>query len=87
MYSMRYGTIPIVTRTGGFINTVDAETGFFIEEYTAEALFTAVQQAVNTYTSNPEHITVMRKAGMQRNFSWDSSAKQYEALYHKLTDN
>jgi starch synthase len=81
MYSMRYGTLPIVTRTGGLADTVDGKTGFFVEECDATAIYTAVEHAINLFRSDPARITRMRKAGMARDFSWNRSAAEYEELY------
>ncbi|MFW5695386.1 MAG: glycogen synthase [Alkalispirochaeta sp.] len=86
MYSMRYGTLPIVTRTGGLADTVDTDTGFFIEESTAQAIFTAVEHAVTLYQNQPEEIEKMRGAAMVRDFTWDRSAREYEELYTRRGD-
>lgn len=83
MYSMRYGTLPIVTRTGGLADTVDAETGFFIEESSAQAIFTAVEHAVMLFRNDPTEISRMRNTAMGRDFTWDRSAREYEALYER----
>jgi starch synthase len=83
MYSMRYGTLPIVTRTGGLADTVDGKTGFFVEECEAGAIFTAVENAVNLFRTDAARITRMRKAGMNRDFSWYRSAAAYEELYRR----
>lgn len=84
MYAMRYGTIPVVTRTGGLADTVDEKTGFFIEEYSPDGIFNAVRRAIETYTTRPDTIAAMRKSGMRRDFSWDRSAGAYEDLYGEL---
>ena len=81
MYSMMYGTLPIVTRTGGLADTVDGNTGFFVEESTADAIVTAVRQAVECYLSNRTRLKRMRTTAMKRDFSWDRSAASYEELY------
>ena len=81
MYSMRYGTLPIVTRTGGLADTVDTDTGFFIEDHDAGAIVTAVRHAMDTYTSDASLYRTMQRAAMSRDFSWDKSAAEYEELY------
>lgn len=95
MYSMRYGTIPIVRRTGGLADTVvDATpvniknkmaTGFVFEgEYSSELLY-CVQRALQTFRNK----TVWRQLqvnGMTRDFSWQKSAEQYVSLYQALLD-
>jgi starch synthase len=83
MYSMRYGTLPIVTRTGGLADTVDSDTGFFIEESKAEAIYSAVEHAVTLFRDAPDEIARMRTAAMARDFTWDRSAREYEALYQR----
>jgi len=84
MYSMRYGTIPIVTRTGGLADTVDTDTGFFIEESGADAIRHAVTRAINLYLNDQARIEAMRDAGMRRDFGWDRSAQAYASLYTNL---
>lgn len=81
MYSMRYGTLPIVTRTGGLADTVDADTGFLIQEATPEAIFAAVEHAVHLHRTQPDRIRTMRTTAMARDFSWGPSAARYEELY------
>jgi len=84
MYSMRYGTIPIVTRTGGLADTVDSTTGFHIEAHTPDAIFAAVAHAVDQYRTNGDEIREMQKTAMSRDFSLDHAAAEYEALYDEL---
>lgn len=81
MYAMRYGTVPIVTRTGGLANTVDSDTGYFIEEHSAANIVLTVERAVQDYREDPARIDAMRRAGMERDFSWSRSATEYERLY------
>jgi starch synthase len=81
MYSMVYGTLPIVTRTGGLADTVDRETGFFIERSVPEDVFHAVQTAVNAYRAEPERIDLMRREAMSRDFSLRRAAEEYDAVY------
>lgn len=83
MYAMRYGTIPIVTRTGGLADTVDFTTGFQINRYSPESIFSAVARAATVFTTDPPRINAMRIAGMSRDFSWDHSALRYEQLYRE----
>ncbi|MEX2442354.1 MAG: glycogen/starch synthase [Alkalispirochaeta sp.] len=83
MYSMRYGTLPIVTRTGGLADTVDADTGFFIEESEGTAIFTAVERAATLFRESSDEIQRMRSAAMVRDFTWDRSAREYEELYRR----
>jgi len=83
MYSLRYGTIPIVRATGGLEDTVDETTGFKFREYTAEALLSAIRQALAAWQNGDEWIERMRR-GMAKDFSWAASAAGYQRLYRSL---
>jgi starch synthase len=87
MYSLRYGTLPIVRATGGLDDTVvdaDAEpsrgTGFKFRDYTAEALTAAVERALAAYGNTRRWRTVQRRA-MAEDHSWDVSAREYVKVY------
>ena len=87
MYSMRYGTVPIVRATGGLNDTVtdynDAAgtgTGFKFTPYTADALTAAMDRARGV-VANPIRWKALQLAGMQQDFSWDRSAREYVKLY------
>ena len=92
MYSLAYGTVPIVRRTGGLADTVvDATpanlrrgtaTGISYVPKTAPALARAVERAVALY-AEPETMNQLRRAGMARDFSWERSCGEYEAIYRK----
>ena len=84
MYSMRYGTIPIVTRTGGLVDTVDSTTGIHIEAHTPHAIYDAVRHAVNLFQKDRSAITAMQHAGMSNDFSVAQAVAQYEALYRDV---
>ncbi len=90
MYSLAYGTVPIVRATGGLDDTIqpfDPETrggnGFKFSEATAEALLTTVRAAVAAYRQ-PDQWQRLVRNGMACDFSWDRSAKEYEALYQEI---
>jgi starch synthase len=83
MYSLRYGTVPIVRSTGGLADTVDNTTGFRFEAYTPQALSEAIQNALQTYGA-PSRWEALIKAGMAKDYSWTASARQYQALYRDL---
>lgn len=87
MYSMRYGTVPVVRATGGLDDTVtdyndaaETGTGFKFEPYTAAALLTAMERAKAAF-ANPRSWTQLQVAGMRQDFSWDRSAREYVKLY------
>jgi starch synthase len=89
MYSMRYGTIPIVRATGGLADTVQhfdlrkrKGTGFVFEHADAFGLIWAVDQALAAY-AKPGPWTVLMQNAMARDFSWDHSAEQYETVYSR----
>lgn len=83
MYSLRYGTVPIVRATGGLEDTVDETTGFKFAEYTPEALLGAIRQAVDAWSERKAWLERMRQ-GMKKDFSWDAAAAGYQSLYRSL---
>ena len=93
LFAMRYGTIPIVRKTGGLADTVkhyDREakegTGFVFEDYDASGMMWAVNQALEIY-NEPEEFQNIIKNAMRCDFSWGKSAEKYIELYLKLKDN
>ncbi|MEM5948573.1 glycogen/starch synthase [Spirochaetia bacterium 38H-sp] len=91
MYSLAYGTIPIVSHRGGLIDTVEEKdmekgrgTGFFIEPLTKENIYKTIQRAVSLYYSDPEIIKKIRINAMKKRFDWKKSAKQYVKIYKKI---
>ena len=85
IYSLRFGTVPIVRATGGLDDTIDDGTGFKFKEYTGVALLGAVRAALALYAARGGWTEMMR-AGMRKDYSWTASAAQYSALYHRLSD-
>ena len=90
LYSMRYGTIPIVRATGGLRDSVTAfdpatgeGTGFVFEEYSSEALVEAVDKALGCYRQPEAWAALMRNA-MRQDFSVDRAAARYAELYEDL---
>jgi starch synthase len=86
MYSLRYGTVPVVRATGGLRDTVlDVDsggqgTGFTFEDYSPSALLQALKRAIDTY-GNRTLWRRIQKIGMRQDFSWDASARQYVEVY------
>lgn len=87
LYSLRYGTIPIVRSTGGLKDTIKnvnrtgtRGNGFLFNEYSAEALTKAVKKAV-TFFENATAVETIRKRIMNEDHSWLKSAKEYKKLY------
>ena len=83
MYSLRYGTPPVVRATGGLNDTIDEGTGFKFQEYSGRALLEAVRSALAAF-SEPERWQDMMRAGMRQDFSWRASAASYSGLYRRL---
>ncbi len=83
IYSLRYGTLPIVHATGGLDDTIDSDTGFKFRDFTVKALLGAVREAVAAY-GEPERWRKMMRTGMERDNSWTASAREYVHLYRDL---
>ncbi|MAT39290.1 MAG: glycogen synthase GlgA [Ectothiorhodospiraceae bacterium] len=90
MYSLRYGTLPIVRATGGLADTVidlnenpKKGNGFVFDEYKAPKLLDAVKRAVKAYGDRENWEAAMKRA-MSADFSWNRSADKYVELYRKL---
>ena len=94
LYSLRYGTIPIVRKTGGLADSiVDATaktlksgeaTGFVFEEYEADAMHAAFKRAVDLHRKKPDQWRQLIQNAMSKDFSWDHSAREYETLFRKI---
>jgi starch synthase len=89
MYSLRYGTVPVVRAIGGLADTVtdyapgrSSATGFVFEDYTPAALLEALNRALALY---PDRQTwqALQHAGMQQDHSWDRSAREYVKIYER----
>ena len=90
MYSLMYGTLPIVRRTGGLADTVEnyneetgGGTGFMFDDLTPQAIYNTVGWAVWAWYNHPEHIATMRRRAMELDFSWEKSANKYVELYRE----
>jgi starch synthase len=88
MYSLRYGTVPVVRATGGLDDTVQAEppeeaTGFKFYDYNGRALLGSIRRACKAW-EDTETWTGMQVRGMQKDFSWGASAGEYSRLYRAL---
>jgi starch synthase len=84
MIAMRYGTVPVVRATGGLADTVDNKVGFSFKEFSAQALYWALQRALDVCYYQPQKWQRLQINGMQKDFSWDKSAKEYLRLYRKI---
>ena len=83
IYSLRYGTVPVVRATGGLDDTIEEGTGFKFVEYSGQALLAAVKAAVQAFSDQDQWQEMMRR-GMRKDFSWKKSAARYSALYRRL---
>ncbi|MDD4957504.1 MAG: glycogen synthase GlgA [Candidatus Omnitrophica bacterium] len=90
IYSMRYGTLPIVREIGGLKDTVrqydesaGTGTGFRFTDPDPMALYYAIGWAISTFYDRPRHIENMIKEAMRADFSWKESAIHYLTLYEK----
>jgi len=90
MYSLRYGTVPIVRLTGGLDDTVtdisenaEKADGIKFSEYTVRALAKAIRKALALYADKPL-LRHYRRNGMARDFSWERTAADYAALYQRI---
>jgi starch synthase len=90
IYSLKYGTVPIVRATGGLDDTVDPwdsrtkkGTGFKFQEYTGDALLRAIHQAMQVYKDQTCWEKLMRN-GMSKDFSWRVSAREYIRVYERV---
>ncbi len=84
MIAMRYGTIPVVRATGGLDDTVNKKVGFKFKDFTKTDFYNALKSAIILYKTNPKKWKEMQINAMKKDFSWNSSAKKYIALYKKL---
>ncbi|MBL8955145.1 MAG: glycogen synthase [Myxococcaceae bacterium] len=82
MYSLRYGTVPIVHKTGGLADTVDSTVGVAFDHHDAAGLRWAIETALKLYKDKPTWRRMML-AGMQRDYSWEKQSKVYEQLYER----
>jgi starch synthase len=88
MYSLRYGTVPVVRATGGLDDTVadiasPNGTGVKFGPYTASALAAAIHRALDLY-ADPARLDAVRRRGMKADHSWAVSAQRYEEVYRSL---
>ncbi|MFA6136586.1 MAG: glycogen synthase GlgA [Sulfurimonas sp.] len=90
IYSLSYGTLPIVRATGGLDDTIEnfnpdanTGTGFKFYDATPEAFYNTVGWAVHTWYNNKDAIKALIQNGMKKHFGWDDTAKVYESVYNE----
>jgi starch synthase len=90
MISMRYGCIPIAHATGGLKDTIhdpthaEQPTGYLFDQADSKSLAKTIRRALKSYSNYPKAWRDMQISGMQQNFSWDHSAREYLKLYKLL---
>ncbi|MCX7857343.1 MAG: glycogen synthase GlgA [Deltaproteobacteria bacterium] len=87
LYSLKYGTVPVVRATGGLDDTIidynenpEAGTGFKFHEYTVDAMLSAVKRALEVYRDKKSWESLIKRC-MAQDFSWERSAREYIKLY------
>jgi starch synthase len=95
MYALRYGSLPLVRRTGGLADTVvdctledladERATGFVFERFELEDLQRAVRRAF-TLWAQPKSWRTVRQRAMAQRFSWNAAAERYAALYREAVE-
>jgi starch synthase len=83
IYSLKYGTVPVVRATGGLDDTIEDGTGFKFRDYSGDALLDIVRVALRAYQDLDAWTRRMRR-GMEKDFSWNASAGEYVDLYQRL---
>ena len=83
LISFRYGTLPLVFKTGGLADTVSPENGFVFDRYDQQGLVESLQRAISAYADKPRWDRLVKKV-MKYDFSWDEAARQYLELYERV---
>ncbi len=90
IYSLKYGTVPVVRATGGLDDTIESwdprsgkGTGFKFSEYNGESLLLTVKHALQAFRDQTSWQILMRN-GMNKDFSWNASAKEYVRVYERV---
>jgi starch synthase len=97
LYSLKYGTMPVVRATGGLADTITdvnpetlaagTATGFIFTASTPMALLGAVDRALDMYRNRPDQWLTLVQTGMRQDWSWDRVAGEYEKLYQKVVSS
>jgi len=89
IYSLKYGTVPVVRATGGLDDTIEewnpqqeTGTGFKFQGFSTEGLMAAITRALAVFKNKPAWKKLMLN-GMARNYSWAQPAREYAALYRE----
>ena len=94
IYSMKYGTLPIVHATGGLEDTVEnydenagTGTGFKFWDSNAGALYYTLGWAISTWWDRPQHLRQLQQNALAQHFSWDDAAPNYLPVYRRAMEN
>ena len=93
LMSLRYGTIPIVRETGGLKDTVEpyneynaTGTGFSFANYNAHEMLYTIKYAMDVFFNHKRDWNKMVERAMKKDFSWNTSAREYEKLYESMLE-
>ncbi len=90
IYSLKYGTVPIVRATGGLDDTIDEKTsggnGFKFSGYDENALMDAIERALKMFKDKKKWAEIMKR-GMTQDFSWEKPAQEYVRIYERVIQN
>lgn len=91
IYSLKYGTVPVVHATGGLDDTIEewnpetgTGTGFKFGNYSADDFYAAIQRALSLFRNDKEAWTTLMRNGMHQDYSWQGPAKEYAAVYEEV---
>ncbi len=85
MIAMRYGTVPLVRKTGGLADTVfEGKNGFIFKEATAEGILHALTRALHCWFEAPDTWRSLMSKGMEKDFSWRIPSEEYLHIYSRL---
>ena len=85
MISLKYGTIPLVYKTGGLADTINKRNGFIFDNYASTKLIDLIKESISLYQDKKRWQDKIRD-GMSADFSWDESAKEYIQLYKRIRE-
>ncbi|MFQ5662335.1 MAG: glycogen synthase GlgA [Terriglobia bacterium] len=93
IYSLKYGTVPVVRATGGLDDTIEPfdprtrkGTGFKFTPYSGAALLECLRQALDVHARDPRAWQQLIHNGMAQDYSWNTSAAEYERLYQRVVN-
>ncbi|MGM0502238.1 MAG: glycogen synthase GlgA [Bacillota bacterium] len=94
LFSLRYGTIPIVRETGGLNDTIDSYNedtgegnGFSFSDYNSEDMLYTIRRAIDYYQNKPDVWETLVKKAIESDYSWDNSAREYIDLYKMIMND